>query len=220
MEDRLVVTSSEVAGATHGIGIGLQLFQILLSVVALALALILLPVFGFTFYYGASLLSLVRGARGDLSATIPLALGALASWSVVYLVHDWVGALFNGRAERKTLDRALLLMGEALPVERYFVELRVPGATDIGWLFVEAERLRFVGEMVQVSIPRNALKPVVKRTNPLRGLLSAYVLVKLSERGWLRLLPRDNIRHLSDSRTLAPGLAERLTRWLDASPSA
>ena len=172
----------------------------------------------FTFYYFASLLSQLRGGRGELSATIPLLLATVASWSVVYLAHDSVGAMFNARAERITLDRARLLLGE-LPKERHFVELRVPGAADLGWLFVEANRLRFVGELVQAEIPRAALRPVVKRSATLGGLLSAFVTVKLSERGWLRILPRENIRHLSDARKLAPALAERLVRWLDAPPA-
>lgn len=220
MEERIVVTSSEVAGAARGIGAGLQLFQILLSILALALALLLLPVFGFTFYYFASFLNLTRGGQGNVDPLIPLLLATLASWSVVYLAHDSVGALFNSRAERKTLDRAILLLGDRLPTEKRFVELRAPGATDLGWLFFEADRLRFVGELVQVSIPRGALKPIVKRANPLGGLLSAFVLVKLADRGWLRILPREGLSHLSDSRKLAPALAERLERWLDASPSA
>ena len=218
VEERIVVSSSEVAGAKRGIGTGLQLFQLLLSLAALALALLFLPLFGFTFYYFASFLSQLRGGRGELSATIPLLLATVASWSVVYLAHDSVGAMFNARAERITLDRARLLLGE-LPKERHFVELRVPGAADLGWLFVEANRLRFVGELVQAEIPRAALRPVVKRSATLGGLLSAFVTVKLSERGWLRILPRENIRHLSDARKLAPALAERLVRWLDAPPA-
>ena len=220
MEERIVVTSSEVAGAARGIGAGLQFFQILLSVLALGVALLLLPLFGFTFFYAASLLNLARGGRGDVSATIPLLLATFASWSVVYLAHDSVGATFNARAERKTLDRAILLRGDRLPAERHFVELRLPDASDLGWIFVEENRLHFIGDLVQVSIPRGALRPTVKRASALGGLLSAFVLVKLSGRGWLRLLPREDIRHLSDARKLAPKLAERLTRWLDASPSA
>ena len=219
MEDRIEVTSSEVAGAARGIGTGIQLFQILVGLGALALALILLPLFGFTFYYLGSFLSHWRGGRGEISPLVPLLLATVASWSIVYLAHDSIGAAFNARAERKILDRASLIL-DALPKERHFVELRLPQVSDIGWLFVEANRLRFVGDLVQVSIPRGALKPLVKRTNSLGGLLSAFVLIKLVERGWLRVLPREGISHLSDSRKLAPEFAERLRAWVDAAPPA
>jgi hypothetical protein len=215
VDDELIVTSAEVAGAQRAYPLRFQLLLAGLTTLALLIALALLPLFSLTFWFLFEAIRQKLGQSQSIPTLWPLIAATVAAWGVVFLAHDRIGALGNARAERLTLERAARLLDEPLPIERTFVELRLRGyPSDVGWLFFEDNRLRFVGDVLQVRIPRWQLGGQVRCLQSLGGLLSAYVQV-----GPLRLLPRSGMEHLSDARRLAPELAERLRNWLDAAPS-
>jgi hypothetical protein len=213
--DELVVTSAEVAGVARAYPLRFQLLLVGFTILALLLALALLPLFAFTFWFLFEAVRQKLGYSQSVPTLLPLLVATVAAWSVVYLVHDRTGALGNARAEKLTLERAALLIGAPLSAERTFVELRLRGyPVDVGWLFFEADQLHFVGDQLEVRVSRQGVRDRVRCQPTLGGLLSVYVDV-----GPLRLLARDGMTHLSDARRLAPELAARLRHWLDAPAS-
>jgi hypothetical protein len=213
VQKEIVVTGAEVGGAERAYPLSLQLGQVALTTLALTLALFLLPLFAIVFWFLAELIRQALHRPTPVPALWPLLAGTLAAWSLVFLAHDRIGAVGNARAERLTRERTTLLLGAEPTAPAHFVELRLKGyPPDIGWLYVESDQLRFVGDVIHVRLPRSILVGEALRTSPtLGGVLSAYV-----EIGPLRLLPREGIERLSDARRLAPVLADRLRLWLDA----
>ncbi len=218
VEEKIVVTSAEVAGARRAYPLGFQLGMVGLTTLALTLALVCLPIFSLAFWFLAEALRQKLGSPMPIRPLWPLLGATLAAWGMVFLAHDRIAVLGNARAQRLALERAGLLLGEELPDNRAFVELRLRGyPPDVGWLFFEGAQLRFVGEVLQVRLPRTVFHGAPRGHASLGGLLAAYIEVPLSEKNSLRLLPREDIVHLSDTRKLAPKLVQRLQVWLDAS---
>ncbi|MGC4046229.1 MAG: hypothetical protein QM758_20765 [Armatimonas sp.] len=215
MDSELVVISAEVAGAERAYPLRFQLFLVLLTTLALFMALILLPLFSLTFWFLFEVVRQKLGMSAAVPALWPLIAATIAAWSFVYLMHDRIGALGNARAESLTLERAVFLLGTSLPEDRTFVELRLKGyPSDIGWLFFYEDRLHFVGDVLQAKLPRQVMQGPIHCSPTLGGLLSAYV-----DAPPLRLMAREDMERLSDARRMAPELAERLRRWLDSTPN-
>jgi hypothetical protein len=220
VDEKIVVTSADAPGARRAFPLGFQLGLVGLTTLALTLALVCLPIFSVSFWFLGEALRQKLGSPIPIRPLWPLLGATLASWGVVFLAHDRIAVLGNARAERFSLERASLLLGESLPEQRVFVELRLRGyPPDTGWLFLEESQLRFIGEVLQARLPRTAFHGKPRTLASLGGLLAAYVELPLEGKNSLRLLPREGIVHLSDTRKLAPELVRRLQIWLDASPS-
>lgn len=215
VDSELVVISADVVGAERAYPLRFQLFLVLLTTLALIVALALLPLFSLTFWFLFETVRQKMGSSLPILPLWPLLTATVAAWSFIFLLHDRIGALGNARAESLTLERAVLLLGVSLPEERAFVELRLKGyPSDIGWLFFYPDHLHFVGDVLQVKLPRQVMKGTIRCLPSLGGLLSAYVNAPP-----VRLMPREGMVRLSDARRMAPELANRLRQWLDATPN-
>ncbi len=218
VDETIVVTSADAPGARRAYPLGFQLGMVGLTTLALTLALVCLPIFSVTFWFLGEALRQKWGSPAPIRPLWPLLGATLASWGMVFLAHDRIAVLGNARAQKFALERAGLLLGEELPDNRAFVELRVRGyPPDVGWLFFEEKQLRFVGEVLQARLPRGVFQGTPRAHASLGGLLAAYIEMPMAGKNFLRLLPREDILHLSDTRKLAPELVGRLQVWLDAS---
>lgn len=146
-------------------------------------------------------------------------LGLIAAAGCTYLGFDRLASLGNARAEHVLLEKAQKVLGENLPVERHFVELRrteksLNLPTDIGWLFYYPDRLVFVGDEIRVIVPRSQVsgKPVSEKM--MGGLSGACVVLPLaSPYGSIRILPRQGVHRASDASALIPEVLEAVRKW-------
>lgn len=134
--------------------------------------------------------------------------------------------LYDSGRMRLALERILTVKGEKLPDDRVFVGFATPGHAalldaheDVGFLLIHPDRLRFVSETRDVSLPKAEVKDVRFRMNPHTVLgLGRWVSVEGESEGVpIRLLvePRERRTMLGNLRETRP-LRERLRRWMKA----
>jgi hypothetical protein len=158
-------------------------------------------------------------------------LSTFAAWGVLFLGYDRF-ALHGNTVLRNVLQRkAEALLERPLPPQSFFVELR-PDAVDrsvadlawkpdFGWLLVEPDGVRFVGDSVLIDLSRDALttpgrRPMVE--GGYLGLAPSWVRLPVAagRRGSLRILVRDEVTYLSDT---GDGAARLLATLKSAIPA-
>ena len=149
-----------------------------------------------------------------------IVLGMLSAAGCTYLGFDRLASLGNSRAEQVLLEKAGKVLGANLPTARHFVELRragkrLPLPTDIGWLFYYPDRLVFIGDEIQVIIPRIQVQGVPVAEKMMGGLSGACVVLKLvSPDASLHILPRQGVHRASDASELIPDLLDTMRQWV------
>ncbi len=200
----------------------------------LLLCVAFLPVALYTFWvlFGvvAQACSGSRTAGAGRCARVPFR--DLSASGLAYLIQDRIALLGGARARRVLREKAHGILGAGLPQTGHFVQLHSAGAwrraghpdvDDIGWLFLDPERLLFVGDVQQVTMPR-ALVAGVRRGPDLSSVGLGGPWVDLTLRfpdgagGRLRLLSRDADR-LSATGDSARTLGRALNAWLSAPPA-
>lgn len=223
----LTVRRANLAGYPRVWGWQAQAATLFSSFLAVVLGVVFLPIATLSLWIplatAAHLIGVTEGRGWPLQ--IALALGFLAACGVAYLILDRTSMLGSRRARALLLDKASQLLGET-PPRRFFVQLK-PGRPlvtpdeDIGWLFLEADRLEFVGDALRLTLPRALAARVT--TGPRLAALGLggpwlTLALHLPEEGEarLRFLSRDAER-LSATTEGARELETALRRWLSAS---
>jgi hypothetical protein len=206
-----------------------------LTALSLLLAALFLPVAMGTFWVLSETFALlITGDSWNGSGRAAFAGGTLTSVGIVYLLGDRIALLGNGRARRVLWEKAGHLLPPPFPETRFFVEVRTSGLAaagrreshgDIGWLFVDRDELRFVGDATQIRVPRAAATRLGggNGRGPLGGALGgpwlSLELVPSSDRRGrarprhLRFFSREGER-LSDTARATPALERALRDWL------
>jgi hypothetical protein len=218
--DALTVQTSLYPGAPRAFPPLVRLAWPVLTLLSLGVAVLALfafvPVFWMLLEVAWALADQRRGP-GWLPA---LALATLASWIVMYLLQDRLGALGNAAAQMALMQRIAALLPGETPDFPCFVELRGVRARgvrpDIGWLLFFPDRLEFVGDRQRVTVPRIAVSGPPRLLSTAAGLLPAYLDLPIPSGGRLRLLARGDIARLSETGPGARALSERLVGWLDS----
>jgi hypothetical protein len=172
-----------------------------LSLASVALAVLFLPVALITF-------SAVFGTISELSGTpavrapwitkAAFASGTLAACGLAYLLLDRASLVGYSHARRVLARKAEAFLPADPPADednRFFVLLewgtRGRRFEDIGYLFVYADRLRFVGDKRFVTLPRAAIEGVTRSLDLSRLGLGGSPLTLSFENGFVRLQSRD-----------------------------
>ncbi len=197
-------------------------FRGLLFVCPALLAVVAFGAFVWTFWVALSAGMRAAGWGEQSGVVVPGALAAVAACSVLYLASDRIAFSGGTRLQAQLLRKATNILPAPLPEARFFVEAyadkgRLRLDSDMGWLFVYADYLVFLGDRQTLTIPRArvAEPPQIDR-NPL-GLAAAWITLPLAPPwGRLRLLGRDNARRASDTCQTATLLQHALNDWMQA----
>ncbi len=195
----------------------------LLSVGCVALAVLFLPIALVTFsavFGTVSELAGMPAARAGWITRAAFAFGTLAACGLAYLLLDHVSLVGYGRARRLLANKAEAFLPTNLPSDRFFVLLeahaRARRFEDIGYLFVYADRLRFVGDKRLVTLPRGSVVEGIKRSLDLSRLgLGGSPLTLPLDGGFIRLQSRD-ADLVSQTGVGARHLETILRAWLGA----
>jgi hypothetical protein len=199
-------------------------YRLLLN--ALLLSSLVLSVL-FMFFFAAVFFTLLGWLMKSMHQNPPgwglaLGLALLASWSWMYLMHDWIGLVQNRRLKQQLKIKAERAFGKPLPESAHFIELRPlrPNKQlrwELGWLVLTEEALLLFGDRKQLKIARAAFDPKQLHTEGNSfGLLPTWIQLGVSGR-WqgLSLLCRDSARRLSETTLDARRLHSDLEQWLE-----
>jgi hypothetical protein len=155
------------------------------------------------------------GHEGGPSLSVAMALGWASAVMFFFLWQDRVGVLGNARLREKLLAKSQAVLPSGANVPHYFVEMRLNKKSDLGILYLYPDRIVFVGDVWQVTLPKGLLPNTPPRWEPvLPGITAAWLKLRLANNtGTLRLLARDNITALSQTYEHGAALRESLANW-------
>jgi hypothetical protein len=157
----------------------------------------------------------LMGHDGGPSFLICVAL-AWASAAIFFFFWQDHLAIFGNAKLKKTLQNkadAILPSGKDVP--HFFVSIRLSKRTDLGILYLYPDRLIFVGDVWQVTIPKNLIQNNPPRWEPtLPGITAAWLAFPLhNTKKPLALLARDEITTISQTYEHGKALRDALIMW-------
>jgi hypothetical protein len=204
----------------------------------LGMALLVLP-----FLQVHYVLLRLLGRESGPALTLALILAWGTAWIFLFLWQDRIAVLGNERLKKTLLAKAQAILpsvaktvGATREIPHYFVDIRLDRVglsgqknrakkkktrySDIGLVYLFPDRLVFIGDVWQLTVPRTLLTNTESNTEPrwepvLPGLTAAWFALPFADAsGTLHFLARDEITAISQSYERGQVLRKNLTEWL------
>jgi hypothetical protein len=176
-------------------------------------ALLLLPFLQVHYVLWRILLRLM-GHDGGPSFLVAVALAWASAAIFFFFWQDHLAVFGNAKLKKILQDKASAILPSGKDVPHFFVSIRLSKRTDLGILYLYPDRLIFIGDVWQVTIPKNLFHSPPCREPTLPGITASWLALPIHNvKTPLRLLARDQITAISQSYEHGAALREALAQW-------
>jgi hypothetical protein len=192
---------------------GYQLGVFTLSVLGFVLTVLLLLPFLQVHYILWRVVLRLAGNDGGPSFLLCVALAWATAAIFFFFWQDHLAVLGNAKLKKILQSKADAILPSGKAVLHFFVSIRLGKRTDLGLLYLYPDRLIFIGDVWQVTIPKSLFLTAPRWEPTLPGITASWIALSLDNSKKLRLLPRENITAISQSYEHGAALYEALVAW-------